>query len=110
MSEFGVDTLASALPIDGPLAATGIVKGIERAFEPAREVLVPILSNPVVLAVWAVIVTLSLGVLWWDLRENNEVIGSMMKFVWTLTVAYSGPLGLAVYWYTGRTQIDYDSL
>ena len=110
MSESPIAPVASALPVDGPLAATGIVKGIERAFEPAREVLVPILSNPAVLAVWAVIVTVSLGVLWWDLRENNRVIGSMMKFVWTLTVAYSGPLGLAVYWYTGRTQINHDSL
>ncbi|WP_079977568.1 DUF4396 domain-containing protein [Halococcus sediminicola] len=110
MSEIPIAPVASALSIDAPPAATGIIKTIERAFEPAREVLVPILSNPTVLAVWAIIVLLSLGVLWWDLRENNEVIGSMMKFVWTLTVAYSGPLGLAVYWYTGRTQIDYDSL
>ena len=88
----------------------GIVRTIEQAFEPIREVLVPILSNPTVLAVWAGIVVISLGVLWWDLREHNQVIGSLMKFVWTLTVAYSGPLGLAVYWYTGRTQINHDSL
>lgn len=46
------------------------------------ELTVPILSNPTVLAVWAVIVTVSLGVLWWDLRERNQVMGSMMKFVW----------------------------
>ncbi|WP_435079079.1 DUF4396 domain-containing protein [Halococcus sp. AFM35] len=110
MIESPIAPVASALPVDGPLAATGIIKGIERAFEPAREVLVPILSNPAVLAVWAGIVVVSLGVLWWDLREHNQVIGSMMKFVWTLTVAYSGPLGLAVYWYTGRTQINHDSL
>lgn len=109
MSEFGVSTI-STLSVDAPIAATGIIKEIERAFEPIREVLVPILSNPAVLAVWAVIVTVSLGVLWWDLREHNQVIGSMMKFVWTLTVAYSGPLGLSVYWYTGRTQIKGDSL
>jgi hypothetical protein len=110
MGEFGMDAIASAPAVDAPPAATGVVGAIEKAFEPVREVLVPILSNPVVLAVWAVIVALSLGVLWWDLRERNRVIGSLMKFVWTLTVAYSGPLGLTVYWYTGRTQIEGDSL
>ncbi|WP_435077762.1 DUF4396 domain-containing protein [Halococcus sp. AFM35] len=111
MSEFVVETIASAPAVDAPVAATGgIVRAIERAFEPIREVLRPILSNPTVLAVWVAIVALSLGVLWWDLREHNRAIGSLMKFVWTLTVAYSGPLGLTVYWYTGRTQIDHDSL
>jgi UDP-N-acetylmuramyl pentapeptide phosphotransferase/UDP-N-acetylglucosamine-1-phosphate transferase len=89
---------------------TGIVNRIEQAFEPARELLVPVLSNPAVLAVWLAIVAVCLGVLWWDLRQRNRVLGSFMKFVWTLTVAYSGPLGLAVYWYTGRTQIVSDSL
>jgi len=89
---------------------TGIVNRIEQAFELARELLVPVLSNPAVLAVWLAIVAVCLGVLWWDLRQRNRVLGSFMKFVWTLTVAYSGPLGLAVYWYTGRTQIASDSL
>lgn len=32
-----------------------------------------------------------------------------MKLVWTLVVAYSGPIGLAVYWYSGRTQLEDDS-
>jgi hypothetical protein len=110
MSEFTIGTLLSLPAVDAPIAATGVIKQIERAFEPVREVLVPILSNPAVMAVWAVIVVLSLGVLWWDLRERNQVIGSLMKFVWVLTVAYSGPLGLTIYWYTGRTQIGSDSL
>lgn len=92
------------------LGDRGIATTIEQLFEPIREVLVPILSSPIVLTVWAAIVVVSLGVLWWDLRKHNQVIGSLMKFVWTLTVAYSGPLGLAVYWYTGRTQINHDSL
>ncbi|MCL7417283.1 MAG: DUF4396 domain-containing protein [Halalkalicoccus sp.] len=82
---------------------------IERAFEPVRVVLEPILSNPVVAAIWALLVITSLGVLWWDLREHNQPLPSMMKFVWTLTVLYSGPIGLAIYWYTGRTQISRDS-
>ncbi len=110
MVEFTIGALSSLPAVDAPIAATGIIRTIERTFEPIREVLVPILSNPTVLVVWAVIVALSLGVLWWDLWKHNRVIGSLMKFVWTLTVAYSGPLGLTVYWYTGRTQIEADSL
>jgi hypothetical protein len=69
-----------------------------------------ILTNPTYLAVWAVLVLVSLAVLVWDLRTNNEVIGSLMKFVWGFTVLYSGPVGLLVYWYSGRTQIAHDSL
>ena len=91
-------------------SSNGLIHRIEQAFEPARELLVPILSNPVVLAIWVAIVGVSVGVLWWDLREHNRVLGSFMKFVWTLTILYSGPLGLAIYWYTGRTQISRDSL
>jgi hypothetical protein len=82
---------------------------IERAFAPVRAVLVPILSSPITLAVWAILVITSLGVLWWDIRERNEVLPSMMKLVWTLTVLYSGPIGLAIYWWSGRTQISRDS-
>lgn len=82
---------------------------IEQAFAPIREILVPILSNPVVLGTWAVIVIASLGVLWWDIRERNHGLASMMKLVWTLTVLYSGMFGLAIYWYSGRSQISRDS-
>ena len=63
-----------------------------------------------VLAVWAVI---SLACAAWvirDLRRHNAFLGGMMKVAWVLTVLYSGPLGLAVYWYTGRGQIRHDSL
>lgn len=69
-----------------------------------------ILTNPVYLAGWGVLVLASLGVLIWDLRTKNEAIGSLMKFVWGFTVLYSGPLGLLGYWYSGRTQIAHDSL
>lgn len=33
-----------------------------------------------------------------------------MKSVWGFTLLYTGPLGLAVYWYSGRSQIRRDSL
>ncbi|QZP36990.1 DUF4396 domain-containing protein [Halobaculum magnesiiphilum] len=87
-----------------------VVSRLERAFEPARELFVPPLSDPRVMGAWAVVVAVSTAVLLWDLRERNEAIPSLMKGVWTLTVLYSGPFGLAVYWYAGRTQIPRDSL
>nr|WP_282594614.1 DUF4396 domain-containing protein [Halomarina salina] len=59
---------------------------------------------------WVVLVVASLGTLVWDLRRNNEELGSLMKYVWGFTVLYSGPIGLGVYWYSGRTQISHDSL
>jgi hypothetical protein len=70
----------------------------------------PILSDSVVMGVWALLVAASVGVLWWDVSERNQALPSMMKGVWTLVVLYSGPFGLAVYWYSGRTQISTDSL
>ena len=83
---------------------------VEHAFAPVRQVLTPILSNPALLAVWALVVAGSVSVLLWDLRSRNRAISSLMQFVWALTVLYSGPFGLALYWYAGRTQIDRDSL
>ncbi|MFB6361974.1 MAG: DUF4396 domain-containing protein [Halobacteriales archaeon] len=59
---------------------------------------------------WGLLVAASLGVLIRDLRSNNSGLGSLMKFVWGFTVLYSGPVGLAVYWYSGRSQIRRDSL
>ncbi|RRJ34037.1 DUF4396 domain-containing protein [Halocatena pleomorpha] len=82
---------------------------LEHAFAPVRAVLRPILSNPIVFGLWILLVLLSVSVLWWDIRKRNQVLPSMMKFVWTLTVLYSGPFGLAIYWYSGRTQISRDS-
>lgn len=82
---------------------------LEHAFAPIREVLRPFLSSPITAAVWAVLVLASLGVLWWDIRKRNQALPSMMKFVWMLTVLYSGPIGLAIYWWSGRTQISHDS-
>ena len=62
------------------------------------------------LLAWALLVIAALWLLRRDLRLNNPEIGGLMKWVWTLTVAYSGPLGLAIYYYSGRKQIARDSL
>lgn len=75
-----------------------------------QQTLRSVLTNPAYLAAWGAVVAVSLGVLWWDLRANNRELESMMQFVWGFTVLYSGPLGLVGYWYSGRTQIDRDSL
>lgn len=82
---------------------------IEHVTAPIRQTLQPILSNPVVLGVWLVLMAMSMGVLWWDFRKQNQVIGSLMKLVWTLSVLFSGPVALVIYWWSGRTQIDHDS-
>ena len=75
-----------------------------------KQALQNVLTNPTFLAAWGVVVAASLAVLVWDLRTNNSELKSLMKFVWGFTVLYSGPLGLAGYWWSGRTQIDHDSL
>lgn len=88
----------------------GYLTGVERSLAPARELLVPVLSDPRTLAAWLVIVTVSVAVLLVDLRWYNRELPSLMRLVWSLAVLYSGPVGLAVYWYAGRTQIPHDSL
>jgi len=83
---------------------------IEHALAPVRHVMKPILSDPLVMGVWALFVLASVSTLLWDIREHNQALPSLMKGVWILVVLYSGPFGLAVYWYSGRTQISTDSL
>ncbi|SHF03120.1 protein of unknown function [Loktanella atrilutea] len=66
------------------------------------------LDSPAFLIGWACLMIPSVAILWWDLRR--QPIMSLMKAVWTLTVIYSGPLGLLIYWLTGRRQIADDRL
>lgn len=68
------------------------------------------LTNPTFLIIWGVLVAISVGVLLRDLSRKNPQIASLMRAVWVFTVVYSGPLGLAVYFYSGRKQIAHDSL
>lgn len=69
-----------------------------------------ILTDPLFLVVWGALVVASLIVLIRDLARNNPHLGSLMKWVWIFTVLYSGPLGLWIYYYSGRAQIARDSL
>jgi hypothetical protein len=85
-------------------------KQVEHALAPARDLVKPFLASWWTLGIWVTLNLASLGVLWWDVRERNQNLPSMMKFVWSLVVGYSGPFGLTVYWLTGRTQLDSDSL
>lgn len=62
------------------------------------------------LSLWLMLVAASLTWVIYDLRHSNRHIPSMMQWVWTLTVLYSGPIGLLCYRYSGRKQIATDSL
>ena len=86
------------------------LKQLEHTLAPVRDIMKPILSDPFVMGIWALMVVVSVGVLLWDIRSRNTELPSMMKGVWALVVLYSGPFGLAVYWYSGRAQISNDSL
>jgi len=74
------------------------------------ETLRELMSNELLLALWVILALLCCAVLVWDLRKHNAHIGSLMKAVWVMTVLYSGPLGLFIYYYSGRSQIRRDSL
>ncbi|MFC3231331.1 DUF4396 domain-containing protein [Marinibaculum pumilum] len=60
-------------------------------------------------AAWAAVAAVSVAVLVRDLVNRNPEIPGLMRFVWIFTVAYSGPLGLWLYWSSGRKQIANDS-
>ncbi len=68
------------------------------------------LQNGWLLAGWLFLSLIACVVLVNDLKHNNTHIGSFMKAVWLMTVLYSGPLGLLIYYYSGRKQIRHDSL
>lgn len=72
--------------------------------------LTTIFSSPWFLVVWLALMIPSEIVLIRDLKRNNAHLMSLMKLVWGLTVLYSGPIGLAVYWTCGRKEIATDSL
>lgn len=74
------------------------------------ERLVSVMSSPWFLVAWLCLTIPSLGIVVWDLRKNNAHLMSLMKLVWGLTVLYSGPLGLWIYWKTGRKEIATDTL
>lgn len=76
---------------------------------PIEAALQRVLTDPQFLIAWGGLVAASLLIVLVDLVRNNRALPSLMKAVWGLTVLYSGPLGLAVYWYAGRTQISHDS-
>ncbi|MBR9766027.1 MAG: DUF4396 domain-containing protein [Rhodobacteraceae bacterium] len=67
------------------------------------------LSSPWILVAWAALMLPSLAILLRDLTRNNSHLMPLMKLVWALTVAYSGPLGLLIYWRTGRSAIPDDA-
>ena len=74
------------------------------------QTLTAVLSSPWFLIAWAALMIPCQIVLIRDLTRNNTHLMSLMKVVWVLTVLYSGPLGLLVYWRCGRKEIPDDNL
>lgn len=69
-----------------------------------------LLDNWWLVGAWAAVTAICVAALLRDLRDRNPEIAGLMKFVWIFTTAYSGPLGLWVYWWSGRKQITRDSM
>lgn len=67
-------------------------------------------ANWWVVGTWAVLAAISVGVVVNDLSRRNAHIMPLMKTVWIIATAYSGPLGLAIYWFSGRKEISRDTL
>ena len=74
------------------------------------ELLRTFFSSPVFLISWGILAVICVAILILDLRVRNAHLMYLMKVVWILTVAYSGPLGLAIYWTCGRKEIADDKL
>lgn len=74
------------------------------------DILRTILGTPAFLIIWGIFVLISSAVLLYDLKHYNSQMVGLMKWVWILSVLYSGPLGMAIYYYSGRRQIPRDSL
>ena len=70
--------------------------------------LVTLLQSPWFLIGWAALMLPSLWVVIRDMRLNNAHLMPLMKWVWALTVVYSGPFGLGIYWWSGRKEIPKD--
>ena len=75
---------------------------------PALGPVLSVVSSPWFLAAWLVLMLPSLVIVIRDLATKNAHLMSLMKIVWGLTVLYSGPLGLLIYWRTGRKEIPDD--
>ncbi|MGR3376086.1 DUF4396 domain-containing protein [Salipiger abyssi] len=69
-----------------------------------------VIASPWFLIVWALLMIPSEIALLRDLKTKNSHLMSLMKLVWALTVIYSGPLGLLIYWTCGRKEIPEDNL
>lgn len=75
-----------------------------------RDALVPVFSSSEFLIAWLLVALVCVGAVIRDLARSNSEMGRLMKVVWVLTVAYSGPVGLLIYWKTGRKQIARDTI
>jgi hypothetical protein len=82
----------------------------EKTMDVLHHEVLAVLNSPVVLFIWLTVNVLCVVWLLSDLRRANPQTQGLMRWVWILTIAYSGPLGVLVYVYSGRAQIARDSL
>jgi Domain of unknown function (DUF4396) len=68
------------------------------------------LTGPGFIITWAISIFIGLAMLITDLLTRNRQIAPIMKLVWLLTVGYSGLIGLGIYAWSGRRQIEEDTL
>lgn len=73
------------------------------------DTLVAVIESPWLLAALLLQSAVAVALLARDIRARNAAMPGMMKWVWGLTVAYSGLFGLLVYWKTGRPDIADDA-
>ncbi|QPM89964.1 DUF4396 domain-containing protein [Pseudooceanicola algae] len=73
------------------------------------DMLLDFVSGPWFITLWLALMLPSLLVLILDLHYRNSHLMPLMKLVWGLSVAYSGPIGLGIYWVAGRKEISNDS-
>lgn len=71
---------------------------------------VTLISGTTPLVVWVALNLVCTFLIARDLRLHNPQTPGLMQAVWILTALYSGPIGLAVYFYSGRRQIPQDNL
>lgn len=73
------------------------------------DIIAAVLDSPVFLVAWIAQAAVALGLLIRDLAGPNAGTKGLMRWVWILSVAYSGLIGLWIYWSSGRPLIPDDA-
>lgn len=55
-----------------------------------------------IIGLWVLLVTVSVILLSWDLRMNNQEFTKVLSLIWIRIILSLGPVGLVLYWYVRR--------